>query len=352
MGLLKPAKNETGFLKVGIMGFQGSGKTFTASRIAAGVLKYANIKKPKLAMFDTEKSSDFLVDFFQAQGVEFSIIKSRAFKDLCTAMREAEKEDYHGFIVDSVTHVWNELLKAYGVKTGTKDFLRKLQPCKAEWTTFTDMFINSKMHVFALGRAGYQWEHVEVQKDDGTTKKELQATGTKFKAEGEFGYESDLLLEMERLEDQKTFKDIHRCWVRKDRWDLIDGRYFDDPNFETFLPVVKRLAIGGEHVGFDTTRNSTEIFDSADTSNYERIKQRDIALEELQSLLIKLKMDGTGAEAKMMRVNTLENVFGTSSKTALENMWGPEIRAGMDKIKHIFSSPETPATQTTAEAQQ
>lgn len=36
MGLLQPAKNETAFLKLGVYGLQGSGKTYTSSRIAAG----------------------------------------------------------------------------------------------------------------------------------------------------------------------------------------------------------------------------------------------------------------------------------------------------------------------------
>jgi hypothetical protein len=332
MGLLRPAENETGFLKIGIMGFQGSGKTFTASRIAAGVVKYAKIEKPKIAMLDTEKSSDFLVDFFKQQGIQFSIVKSRAFKDLCAAMREAEDSGYNAFIIDSVTHVWNELLKAYGVKTGTKEFLRKLQPCKTEWAQFTDLFINSKMHVLALGRAGYQWER-ELNEETG--KKELMATGTKFKAEGEFGYESDLLLEMERLEDPKTFKDIHRCWVRKDRWDLIDGKYFDEPTFDTFLPVVKCLSIGAHH-GFDESRDSTGLFEANDNSYFEKMKARDIALEELQATLIKFNMDGTSADAKKLRVATLENVFGTSSKTALENLGAVELKRGIQIIKDTF----------------
>lgn len=41
MSLFKPARNESAFLKLGLMGAAGSGKTYTASRIARGVVELA-----------------------------------------------------------------------------------------------------------------------------------------------------------------------------------------------------------------------------------------------------------------------------------------------------------------------
>ena len=337
--LLKPSKNETAFLKVGIMGFQGSGKTFTSSRLAAGVVKYAKIENPKVAMFDTEKSSDFLTEYFAQQKIEFSVVKSRAFKDLCASIIEAQNAGYNAFIVDSVTHVWNELLSAHDLRFGRKDFLSKLQPVKTEWAKFTELFINSPMHFFSLGRAGYQWEN-EI--DEETGKRKTVQTGTKFKAEGEFGYESDLLLEMERVEDQRTGKDVNRCWVRKDRWDLLDGKSFDYPTFETFLPIVKKLAIGVSHVGFDNTRNSADMFDSPE-SNYQNKKQKEIALEELDATLTKLDLSGTAKETQKKRIEILEQVFGTSSKRAIEDLHTQAILNGIAAIKQIFVPKEETA---------
>jgi len=63
ISILKPAQNQTAYLKAGIMGFQGSGKTYTATRIASGLAKLSKKEKPKIAFFDTEKGSDFFVKY-------------------------------------------------------------------------------------------------------------------------------------------------------------------------------------------------------------------------------------------------------------------------------------------------
>lgn len=331
MSLLKPAVNQTAYMKAGILGFQGAGKTYTASRIAAGLVKFVKIKNPKVAMFDTEKSSDFLVPFFKEQKIEFMAAKSRAFHDLLDVIHESEKAGVHVMIVDSVTHVWRELMNAYKKRNGDRDLsMRDWGPIKDEWASFTELFVNSKMHVLALGRAGYEYDEEENER---THKKNLVKVGTKMKAEGEFGYESDILLEMERIQNLKTGKTLHRCWVIKDRWDELDGEHFDDPTFESFLPFVKHLALGEEHFGVDVSRDSTALFEGPDFGRYERLKQRDISIEELQAILIKAGLDGTSSDAKKKRTLLLEEVFGSASKTAIESKSAIEIRQGIEQIK-------------------
>jgi hypothetical protein len=64
MTLLTPAKKETAFAKVGLLGFAGSGKTLTASRIAIGLAKMMDSKKP-VAFMDTEVGSDYVIDLFK-----------------------------------------------------------------------------------------------------------------------------------------------------------------------------------------------------------------------------------------------------------------------------------------------
>lgn len=328
---LKPATIQTAALKCGILGFQGSGKTYTASRFAAGLVKYSKIEKPVIAFYDTEKSSDFLVDYYRQQGITFLVEKSRTFKGLVDTIAEAEKAGVHAFIVDSVTHVWRELMRSYQVKYNRRHGLSfsDWAPLKEEWGQFTDRFINSPMHFFALGRAGYIFDE-EVNEETG--KKSLIKAGTKMKAEGEFGYESDLLLEMELLQDPRTEKAINRAWVIKDRWDEINGKHFDFPKFEDFLPVIKRLAIGTDHHGFKDG-SSEEIWSNPDFSVVEAKKERDIALDELQTVLTKLDLDGTSADAKKRRIAALESAFGTASKTAIEQLWAPQIRDGIAKLK-------------------
>lgn len=336
--LLKPAKNQTAYLKAGILGFQGSGKTYTAARIAAGVAKLDTDKdkQPKVAFFDTEKGSDFLVKYFQEQNIQLDSVKSRSFKDLIAFMKEVEKEQYNVAIIDSISHVWRELTTSYENRLRRNNGLlfQDWGKVKTEWQQFTDAFINSNVHVIVLGRAGYEYDMSE----DESGKKELLKTGTKMKAEGEFGYESDLLLEMERVRKDDDKGWINRCYVLKDRTDTMNGKAIDYPKFENFISVIASLNIGGEHVGVDTTRTSEDMFDNPDYSYAERKKQRDIALEELQEVLVEHDLSGTAAAVQKKRIELLKEVFGTSAKTYIENMPADRIRAAISQIKDKFNA--------------
>jgi hypothetical protein len=59
-------------------------------------------------------------------------------------------------------------------------------------------------------------------------------------------------------------KRVARHWrettVVKDRFDLIDGKVFENPTFEAFLPHIERLNLGGSQIGFDATRSSVGMF--------------------------------------------------------------------------------------------
>lgn len=330
--LLKPAKNETAYLKAGILGFQGSGKTFTATRLAAGLAKMSGKEKPKVAFFDTEKGSDFFVKYFEQQGIQFDVAKSRTFTDLCAFMAEVEKEQYDVAIIDSISHVWRELTDSYQKKKHRTNGLlfQDWANVKGEWQRFTDAFINTKLHTIVLGRAGYEYDFSE----DESGKKELIKTGTKMKAEGEFGYESDLLLEMERVQDGK--ETINRCYVLKDRTDTMNGKVVDFPKFETFKTVLATLNIGGEHHGVDTSRSSQDMFDSPDHSYTEMKKQRDIALEELKGTIIEYDLSGTSTKAQKDRMALLKEIFGTYAWTEIEGMTPQSIRAGIEAIHAKF----------------
>src|SRR5437016_4585370 len=95
--LFKPAQNTSCFLKQGILGFQGSGKTKTAAKTAIGLvnhLKKLNIdyaSKP-VYFLDTETGSDWVAPDFHAAGIPLEPAKTRAFSDLIAGVQQAEKE--------------------------------------------------------------------------------------------------------------------------------------------------------------------------------------------------------------------------------------------------------------------
>src|SRR5687768_3952639 len=117
MGMFKKATNEQAYLKCGVMGFAGAGKTFTATQIAIGLVRYARDLKiagaDKPVMFlDTETGSDWVRHLFEDNHIELQVAKTRAFTDMLAAVDEAEE---HGFLmmIDSVSHFWRDLTDSY-----------------------------------------------------------------------------------------------------------------------------------------------------------------------------------------------------------------------------------------------
>jgi hypothetical protein len=341
MGLLKPAVNEQAYLKAGTFGGAGSGKTTTASHIALAISNRLGNKQP-VAFFETEAGSDFLVDRFKEEGVPLLRVKSHSLADLQSVVKEAEKE-CSCLIVDSITHVWQEVCEAKlrAVNAARKKkgnyLIDKLEfqhwgDVKREWAKWTSLFLNASLHIIVCGRAGNVWD-VEVNEESG--KKEIIKGQSKMKAEGEFGYEPSLLIEMERVPKGNAAGAgwIHRAHILKDRTDTINGMAFDferpkkgykkgdwAKTFKPFQPVIDHLNIGGQHITYDTTRTSETLFPGADgeSRSENRGKRVTIALEEIQGALVAL-WPGMDAGSKAAKAVAIEALFGTRSWTAVES---------------------------------
>ena len=358
MGLLKEATNQMAFFKCGMFGNPGSGKTYTASLLAIGICKAIN--NEKVAYFDTETGSDFMLPKLRAEGLKPFVLKSRAFTDLVNVIKECQKSNVGVLIIDSITHVWRDLCESYKKKLNR----RKLQfqdwdTVKNEWQKYTDLFVNSGVHIIVCGRAGYEYDY--DMNEDGT--KDLIKTGTKMKVESEFGFEPSLMIEMERVTPEKDevaelqemsnvaekrkkkqllrpkigSKWIHRAHVLKDRSDTLNGESFDYPTFENFRPHFEFLNIGGEHFGVDTSRNSQDRFDQDGSTQWKRERTRaQIALEEIKAEIDKV-MPSSSANEKKAKINISKHVFGTASGTALEGMEYGMLEKGLARIRTILS---------------
>lgn len=329
MSLLKPAIMQQSFLKMGIYGDAKSGKTYTASLVAVGLHKLIGSKKP-VAFFDTETGSEYVMKtIFEKQGVELLTAKSRSFSDLMTVHKEAT-ESADVLIIDSITHVWQEIQKAYKTKHGIKDLmLYDWGPIKEEWATFTAAYLNSRLHVIVCGRAQDIWD----DRVDERGKKEKVVIGSKMATEKGLAYEPSLLVEMEKVLEQKSGFLIPRAWVIGDRFSALDGKVFDKPTFETFLPHISMLNLGGEHVGIDTTRSSADLFQPGnDQSRSEYIKRKQIIIEELKDEF-DCRWGGMSADQKQKRSDVSKALFGTASKTAIEDMGFNALDDALKKIR-------------------
>lgn len=337
MGILKKVENTTAFLKVGMLGFAGSGKTHTAMLIAIGLNQ--QIKNKKIAFFDTEKGSEFHKKRAEAAGMEFASVRSRSFVDLIETMQESEKEGYGVLIIDSISHVWKNLMDSYLAAKGRKFIsLPDWGPLKGQWSEFSDLYVNSNLHIIMCGRAADTYDNIE---NEVTHKLESVKVGVKMRAETETGYEPDLLVYMDRISETQRTKGkkkgsvwTHRATILKDRTDLLNGHTFDNPTFASFKPVVDFLNIGGTHTGIDTSHKSSVLFDDNDRSWEQKKMQRQILLERLDETLVLAGMAGTSGKAKEDRTKLLVEVFGTASKTYLEEKTGlDQLRDGIEVVR-------------------
>jgi hypothetical protein len=336
MSIFKKASNTMAYAKVGILGFAGAGKSRTATEIAIGLHKAIKSSKP-VGFIDTETGSDFVLPIFQSHGIELMVSKTRAFIDLAAGLREAPKA-FDILIIDSVSHFWVDIVESYRKKRNVSRLsFQDWAILKPMWNNdFSTPFVTSALHIIVCGRAGFEYDYFEG--DDG--KMELYKTGTKMKAEGEFGFEPSLLIEMERIKNPELMEEyakaktkdqkmkaskqifnerefVRRATVLKDRSDIMDGKVFYNPNYEAFAPHWQAINIGGEHKPVEQG-DSTALFNVEGRPDWQiRKKQKEIALEEIQGFMIKL-WPSSSADDKAKKADFIDVVFGTRSWTAVE----------------------------------
>lgn len=344
MGILTKAQFDNSKFKAAVRGASGSGKTWWATAVAIGLHKYLGSTKP-IAFWDTENALSYVLPHFKHNGIEVVELKSRAFKLTDDFFSEAEASCEIA-IVDSITHLWEELVQSYLHKRNKEKMaVWDWGKVKPEWREgMLNRIINTPLHFIACGRISDIFEYVEV---DG--EKVLTTTGSKMSAEKNTEYEPSLTVELEKFtmtEDElkavakaqrggiPNLKLIQkasrfRMTVIKDRANVLGGVYEFEPHPGEFIgaendiwlavkPFCCALNIGGAHKGIDLKTDSQSMFDSPDTSWQERDKWRTIWLEEIEA---ELKRNfSTKAEDKQALIDFLKATFGTASWRAIQDL--------------------------------
>lgn len=345
--LLRKAQNQAAYLKAGIFGFEGSGKSFSASLISIGLHKFIKSQKA-VAFFDSETGSDFVKPLFDYAGIELFVAKSRSLKDLGQVIREAP-EIADILIVDSLTHTYQELCSAYvrKKKDGT-NFIRMQdwQPIKEMWRNqFANPYVNSKLHIIWCARAKNIFEDIQDVEASAQSGKEMFRSvqvGVGARSETESAYEPSLLVQMERVyngsgKGSKSGKYKRAVTIVKDRFAVLDGKetFFTTPiiaktkevdykklidvneTFNFFLPHIKRLNLGGEHVGF-SQGSSDELFEESNDKNVvERRNKIKIALENIENGLVAI-FPSTAQKDKSYKLAVLHELSDSRSWTEIQ----------------------------------
>jgi hypothetical protein len=231
MAGFRKAKAEQAALKLGVYGPPGSGKTFTSLMIAEGLSKLSG---KRVAMVDTEHGSDFYCQTVQTrathpQAFDFDALYTRSITETLQAVRGLNTEEYCCVVIDSMTHLWQACIEAYGgrqTSAGTIP-MHAWGKIKKPYKDLMTFILSSPLHVIICGRQG-----TDYATDEETD--ELKAVGVKMKAEGETAYEPHILIRMEALKPKKTNElATIVAYAEKDRTGVLAGRSFVNPTFET-----------------------------------------------------------------------------------------------------------------------
>lgn len=332
--MFKKLENNRPFLKLALEGFAGDGKSFTASEIATGVHKLIGSTKP-IAIFDTEKAFKALKWKFDEAGIEIMHEEDeRSLSALNQAIKWCEAGNADILIIDSITHVWEEFLKAYlnrPDKNGNPFKRTRLEfqdwgVLKPQWKElFSTPFVMAKCHIIFTGRAGYEYTD---EKNEETGKREIFKSGIKMKAETETAFEPDILVLMQKVTDLiSDKKSIYReAMVVKDRTTQIDGKTFKNPTFEDFYPAIKVLLDGTLREVHGNMIPDT--FEEFENRFGEMAKDRDRMRAEIEGCFELMGL-GTGAADKQVKAWTLSQVYGVNSLEMVEKKSNGRIKEGL-----------------------
>ena len=142
------------YIKLGITGTSGAGKTYSSLLLARGLVG----REGRIAVIDTENNSstlyDNLTDFDQCEVVPRSS-GSFHYQDFIDSVIEAERAGYDCVIIDSASHLWQAILDAkqeLDKKPGGNSFTNWASAGK-DFNAAVQTILQCRMHVIACMRS-------------------------------------------------------------------------------------------------------------------------------------------------------------------------------------------------------
>lgn len=277
MAGFKRAKAEQASLKIALYGPAGSGKTFTALLMAEGLAK---ITGKRIAYIDTERGTDFYCQSVPSRAVhpdafDFDAIYTRSITEVLSACRSLDETTHGILVLDSITHLWEAAMAAYGgklTKIGTIP-MHAWGKIKKPYKDLMSWMLSTRMHVIICGR-----QKTVYQEDEET--EELEAVGVTMRAEGETPYEPHILIRMESLKPKKTNEVAQIvAYAEKDRTGVLAGRSFINPTFDSLCrPILGLLG---------TVQAQMASTDSAAAVDAEALAEEERKREEESAVLLK-----------------------------------------------------------------
>ena len=231
MAGFRKAQAQQAYMKIGMYGPPGSGKTFTALLIAEGL---ANHSGKRVAVVDTERGTDFYSQSvarpIHPEAFDFDALYTRSIVETLDALRGLDAKTHGVVVIDSISHIWDAAIAAYKGKTTSIGTI-PMQAWGAIKKPYKDMMallLSMPMHVIICGRQANEMG----ENADG----EMAKVGVKMRAEGETQYEPHVTIRMEASKARKPGESgTVMAIIEKDRTGLLQGKVIPSPNFDTLI---------------------------------------------------------------------------------------------------------------------
>jgi hypothetical protein len=241
MADFRKAQPRQAFLKMGLYGLPGSGKTFTSLLIAEGL---AHATGRRVAFVDTEHGTDFYARAVPSRkahpaAFEFDALYTRSITEISAEVKDLDPGRYGVLVIDSITHVWEACRLAYEgrkTKAGTIPLYTWGQ-IKKPYKDLIAFLLSAPFHVLICGRQGNEYAEDE---ESG----ELKCVGVNMRSEGETPYEPHILIRMEAEKIRGKKEAIITAFAEKDRTGVLAGRKIERPSFENLARPLLGL-LGG-----------------------------------------------------------------------------------------------------------
>ncbi len=346
------AKNH--FIKASFGGFQGAGKSRTATDFVIGVYKQLKLKKPIL-IIDNEKGSRFLIKIFKKAGIKAIAKDTTRLADVIQAFEFLSNKEIDFLFMDSLTKVYYQYVRDYKKKNNKQRmFLNDWGALLPAWQEeFSDRFVEVEGNIVFTGRGGFEYDKEEDETNDSgqvIKKGQFVKSGVKMKIAGETPYETDLNVWMQLEKDlDKDGRPVQQNvgYVLKDRSDTINGKRFEFPNYRNFKPVINFITglPVGEVSGATFSDNLTP---GTDHEYFERKLRTQIEIENISGIFDKYGLGDARSKAdKQLKAVIIERIFGTKSQTEIAKMKPFTLKQHRQALEILFeelkeAAPEDP----------
>ncbi len=219
-------------LRLALIGPAGSGKTYTALRIATGL-------GGRIALIDTERgSASHYANRFDFDKCELGNFGP---DDYTAAIHEAEAAGYDIIIIDSLTHAWSgtggalELVDKERTRGQGGNSFTAWKTVTPKHNAMVDAILQSSCHVLVTMRTKTEYVVEQNEKGKSVPRKIGLAPVQRDGLEYEFDVICDLTIDND-------------CIVGKTRCDTLQGKVFKQAGEHDIVPLLKAwLSDGVEH---------------------------------------------------------------------------------------------------------